>query len=322
MPVALNKETRIFIAGHSGMLGSAFVRRLENDGYENLITVPSSEVDLTRQQLVDDLFARSQPEVVIMAAGRVGGIIENRDKPGDFIADNLAIQLNLMTAARRQNIKHLVFFASSCIYPRECPQPMAEAQLLTGKPEPTSQAYAMAKLAGLQSCLAYNQQDGGQRFLPLIPNTMYGPGDDFDLNSSHVLPALLRRFHEAKQQGMATVTLWGSGTPRREFVFVDDVVDAVMFLLQHASDELELPLNIGVGKDCSIAELALLIAEVVGYQGDIRWDTSKPDGAPQKLLDSQRLFELGWQPQTGLAAGIAKTYDWFVQQYGSVNDQV
>jgi len=320
MSSRFNKDTKIFVAGHAGMLGSAFMRRLNDAGYQNIIVAPHVELDLARQQDVDDFLAQHRPEVVILAAGRVGGIIENRDNPGDFISDNLQLQLNVMSAARRVKVNKLLFFASSCMYPRECSQPMTEEMLMTGRPEPTSLAYATAKMAGLQTCLAYNQQDGGNNFIPVIPNTIYGPGDNFDLGSSHVLPALLRRFHQAKQQGVDSVTLWGSGTPRREFVYVDDVVEAVLFLLQHEQGDLELPINIGVAKDCSIAELATMIATVVGYQGEISWDTSKPDGAPRKLLDSQRLFNLGWRPKTDLTSGLAKTYSWFLEQHGCVND--
>lgn len=298
------------------MLGSAVMRRLEAEGFENLITIPRRELDLTRQRPVEAFFGQARPGVVILAAGRVGGIVENRDKPGDFIQQNLSMQLNVMTAARKHSVRRLVFFASSCMYPRDCDQPMSEAQLLSGALEPTSQAYAMAKIAGVQTCLAYNRQDNARNFIPVIPNTIYGPGDNFDPQSSHVLPALMRRFHEAKRQGASAVTLWGSGKPRREFIYVDDVVDAVMLLLQHDPEALELPINIGVGQDHAIAELAGLIAEAVGYQGEILWDTNKPDGAPQKLLDSGRLFNMGWHPQTGLAEGIAKTYDWFLQHYG------
>lgn len=316
----MNTGDRIYIAGHTGMLGSAFARRLEAEGFGKLITIPRRELDLTRQRPVAAFFDQARPSVVILAAGRVGGIVENRDKPGDFIQQNLSMQLNVMAAARKHGVRRLVFFASSCMYPRDCTQPMKEAQLLTGALEPTSQAYAMAKLAGVQTCLAYNQQDAEQRFMPVIPNTMYGPDDNFDLRSSHVLPALIRRFHEAKQRGASAVTLWGSGKPRREFVYVDDVVDAVMFLLQHEAEALELPINIGVGQDHSIAELARTVAEAVGFQGEIDWDTGQPDGAPQKLLDSGRLFDLGWRPQTGLADGIARTYDWFQQHHGHGND--
>jgi len=310
----ISKQTPIYVAGHQGMLGSAFMHRLQGAGFQSLHTATHDELELCDQPSVDQFFDRVRPEVVIMAAGRVGGIVENRDSPGDFITENLSMQVNVLRAARRVGVRKFIFFASSCMYPRECEQPMREEMLLTGQPEPTSIAYATAKLAGVQMCLAFNRQDGGERFIPVIPNTMYGPGDNFDLASSHVLPALIRRFHEAKLSGSDHVTLWGSGTPRREFVFVDDVVDAVFQLLQAPSGAVELPVNIGCGKDYAIAELAQIIAQIVGYEGEIRWDTSCPDGAPRKLLDSRRMQALGWSAKTPLDQGLSQTYGWFLDQ--------
>lgn len=247
-----------------------------------------------------------------MAAGKVGGIIENRDHPASFISQNLRIQTNIMEAADEAGTQKLVFFGSSCMYPRECPQPMAENLLLTGKPEPTSMAYAIAKLAGVQSCLAYNQESGGTRFIPLIPNSAYGPNDNFDPKSGHVLSALITRFHEAKTTHAQSVTLWGSGSPRREFVHADDIADAAVFLASMETQNMSLPLNIGTGTDISIRELAELIAEVIGYEGRLEWDTTKPDGAPRKLLDSTRVKALGWSAKIPLREGIRSTYQWFL----------
>ncbi len=306
---------RVYIPGHSGMVGSALLKRLAREPEVTLLTAPRSKLDLRNQQAVELFFEREKPQVVIMAAGVVGGIVENRDHPADFITDNLALQLNLMVAARRHGVARFIFLASSCMYPRQTTQPMAESQLLSGPMEPTSQAYAVAKLAGLQSCLAFNQQDGDNRFLPLIPNTLYGPNDNFDPASGHVLPVLISRFLQAKQQGRDHITLWGSGTPVREFVYVDDLVDAILFLLNQPLAILHPPYNIGYGNGVSIAELAAKIATVVGFSGEIVWDKSKPDGAPEKVLDATRLQQLGWQGQCSLTEGIAKSYQWYLKEY-------
>ena len=270
----MEKTARIFVAGHLGLIGSAVVRRLESEGYSNLLLRDRSELDLTNTVAVEAFFNEFHPEHVVLAAGRVGGIVENQTKPVDFLNTNLAIQLNVLKAAQRTGVRRLVFFGSSCMYPRECAQPMAETLLLSGKPEPTSLAYAISKLAGVQMCLAHNQQYGEKRFIPIIPNSAYGPNDNFDLDSAHVLSSLIRRFHEAKQSGAVAVTLWGSGTPRREFVYVDDIADACLWLLSHDITNLELPVNVGIGKDYSIRELADAIADIVGYAGRIEWDAS------------------------------------------------
>ncbi len=306
---------RVYIPGHSGMVGSALLRRLAGEPEVTLLTAPRSALDLCNQQAVELFFEREKPQVVIMAAGVVGGIIENRDHPADFITDNLTMQLNLMVAARRHGVARFIFLASSCMYPRQTHQPMAESQLFGGPMEPTSQAYAVAKLAGLQSCLAFNQQDGNNRFLPLIPNTLYGPNDNFDPASGHVLPVLINRFSEAKQAGSDQITLWGSGTPVREFIYVDDLVDAILFLLDQPLVTLQPPYNIGYGKGVSIAELARKIAAVVGFSGEILWDRLKPDGAPEKVLDASHLQQLGWQGRCSLTEGIANSYQWYLKEY-------
>ncbi|MCF6218370.1 MAG: GDP-L-fucose synthase [Gammaproteobacteria bacterium] len=305
---------RVYIPGHTGMVGSALVEQLAKNRNVTLLTVPRAALDLRNQQHVDDFFAREKPQVVIMAAGVVGGIIENRDYPGDFISDNLTLQLNLMVAARRHGVAHFIFLASSCMYPQQTHQPMAESQLLTGPLESTSQAYAVAKLAGLQMCLAFNRQDGCNRFIPLIPNTIYGPKDNFDPASGHVLPALISRFIQAKQDKKETITLWGSGRPVREFIHVDDVVAAIVLILKQPPEILQPPYNIGYGEGVSIAALATKIAAVVGFSGTLVWDSSKPDGAPEKVLDGTRLQQLGWQRQISLEEGIVKSVAWFREQ--------
>jgi GDP-L-fucose synthase len=271
-----------------------------------------AELELTDTLAVDRFFSAHSPEYVVLAAGKVGGIIENKTYPADFMNTNLAIQLNVLKAAHRTGVRKLLLFASSCMYPRECPQPMAETALLSGYPEPTSLAYAISKLAGMQMCLAYNQQYGEQRFIPLIPNSAFGPNDDFDPKSGHVLSSLIRRFHEAHETGAKSITLWGSGTPRREFIHTDDIADACVVLLEGDSTKLELPLNLGAGKDYSIRELAEAIARVIGYSGTIEWDTSKPDGAPRKLLDSSRLRAFGWRPSVDFENGLKGTYQWYL----------
>ncbi|GLU30220.1 GDP-L-fucose synthase [Trinickia caryophylli] len=308
----MERTAPIYVAGHTGLIGSAVVRKLREAGFDNLLLVNHGDLELTDTVAVDRFFAQAAPQYVVLAAGRVGGIVENQSCPADFMNVNLAIQLNVLRAAHRAGAARLILFASSCMYPRECPQPMAEGALLSGAPEPTSMAYAVSKLAGMQMCLAYNQQYGQQRFIPVIPNSVYGPNDNFDPRSGHVLSALMRRFHEAKTAGAPCVTLWGSGAPRREFVHGDDVASACLMLLAAGTMQTDLPLNIGTGSDLSIRELAHKIARVVGYEGDIAWDAGKPDGAPAKLLDSSRIRALGWQPSIGLDDGLADTYRWYV----------
>lgn len=308
----MQKNDLIYIAGHTGLIGSALARRLQSQGFKNLILKTHDELELTDPGMVEEFFVRHRPDYVFLAAGRVGGIVENKTYPADFINTNLAIQLNVLRSAQKHDVKRLVLFGSSCMYPRECPQPMPEDFLLTGKPEPTSIAYGIAKLAGVEMCLAYNRQYGEQRFIPVIPNSGYGPNDNFDPNAGHVLSVLIRRFHEAKQNGTDSIALWGSGSPRREFIHADDIADACIFLLTQTRGALELPINIGVGSDYSIKELAEQIVGVVGYTGKIEWDTSKPDGAPRKLLDSSRIQSLGWKPIKPFEDGLKETYDWYI----------
>ena len=308
----MDKSSRIYVAGHTGLIGSAVVRRLERGGAANVITASHRDLELTDALAVDRFFDSVRPEYVVLAAGRVGGIIENQTYPADFMDTNLAIQLNVLRAAHRAGVRKLILFASSCMYPRECPQPMPETALFSGYPEPTSLAYAVSKLAGMQMCLAYNQQYGEKRFIPVIPNSAFGPNDNFDPKSGHVLSALIRRFHEARETGAPSVTLWGSGNPRREFIHADDIADACLALLEGNTSQLQFPLNLGTGKDFSIRELAETIANVVGYAGNLEWDTSKPDGAPRKLLDSSRLLAFGWRPNVDFTAGLKSTYQWYL----------
>lgn len=308
----MDKTSRIYVAGHTGLIGSAVKRALERSGFSNVITASHRDLELTDTLTVDGFFDSAKPEFVVLAAGRVGGIVENQTYPADFMNTNLAIQLNVLRAAHRVGVRKLILFASSCMYPRECPQPMQESALFSGHPEPTSLAYAVSKLAGMQMCLAYNQQYGEKRFIPVIPNSAFGPNDNFDPRSGHVLSALIRRFHEAKEAKASSVTLWGSGNPRREFIHADDIAEACLVLLRGDTSQLQFPLNLGTGKDFSIRELAENIASVVGYTGKLEWDTSKPDGAPRKLLDSSQLLTFGWRPSVDLAGGLKSTYQWYL----------
>ena len=308
----LKKDTRIYVAGHKGLIGSAFIRFFEKNQYTNIITRNRQELELTSKRDTDDFFQKNEPEVVILAAGKVGGIIQNRDFPADFISENLSIQLNVFEAAQKHGVNRLIFFASSCMYPRDASQPMNEGQLCTGHPEPTSIAYASAKYAGVQMCQAINKQNSSVSFIPVIPNSAYGPNDNFDLGSSHVLSALIRRFDEAKKDNKPSVTLWGSGLPKREFIFSDDIACACIKLLETSLVDKDLPINIGVGVDISIKELAEKIAKIVGYSGAIYWDISKPDGAPRKLLDNTRIKLTGWKNETSFSSGIRLTYQWYL----------
>jgi GDP-L-fucose synthase len=304
----LHQDSRIFVAGHRGLVGAAVVRALQRQGYRNLLLRTHRELDLTVQSDVRELFDRERPQVVIMAAARVGGINANNTQPAAFIRDNLLIQDNVIDAAYRCDVAKFLFFGSSCVYPKLAPQPIKEEYLLTGPLEPTNEWYAVAKIAGLKMCQAYRRQYGFNA-ISLMPTNLYGPGDNFDVQNSHVLPALIRRFHEARERGDPTLSVWGTGTPRREFLHVDDLADAAVYLLRHYDDEPIV--NVGWGQDVTIRELAELVAEVCGYRGDLVFDTTKPDGTPRKLLDTSRLTALGWRPKIPLAAGIASTYAWF-----------
>jgi GDP-L-fucose synthase len=305
----MNRDSRIFVAGHRGLVGSAVVRALEARGLDNIVTRTRDELDLRDAAAVDAFFRVERPEYVILAAAKVGGILANDRYPVDFLRDNLEIQTHVIDAAFRHDVEKLAFLGSSCIYPRMAPQPITEDALMTGPLEPTNEWYAIAKIAGIRLCQAYQRQYGFNA-ISVMPTNLYGPGDNFDLQSSHVLPALIRKFHEAKVGSAPNVTVWGSGQPRREFLYVDDLADAVLFLLENY-DSPEI-INVGVGKDISIAELAALIREIVGFDGDIVFDRSKPDGTPRKLLDVSRLEALGWQAGTDLESGIRETYRWYL----------
>jgi GDP-L-fucose synthase len=299
----------VFVAGHRGLVGSAIVRRLEALGCRNVLGRRHSELDLCDQAAVNQFFLEHRPEFVFLSAAKVGGILANSTRPAEFLHDNLAIQTNVIHAAWRHGAKKLLFLGSSCVYPRLAPQPIKEEYLLTGPLESTNESYAIAKIAGLKLAAAYRAQYGFSA-ISLMPTNLYGPGDNFDLESSHVLPAIIRRLHEAKISGVAEVTLWGTGTPRREFLHVDDLANAACFLMENY-DGPEL-LNIGVGEDLTIAELAVLVARVIGYTGRIVFDPSRPDGTPRKLLDLSRIHTLGWHAQIPLDLGIASTYRWYM----------
>jgi len=292
------------------MVGSAIVRALTARGYDNLIVRTSHELDLRDNRHVAEFFSMTKPEYVYLAAAKVGGILANSTLPAEFIYDNLAIQTNVVHQAYLHGVKKLLLLGSSCIYPRDSPQPMKEEYLLTGPLEPTNEWYAVAKIAGIKMCQAYRRQYGCD-FIAAMPTNLYGPNDNFDLQTAHVLAALLRRFHEAREQG-TTPTLWGTGAPRREFLHVDDCADACLFLMDRYSDPMIM--NVGAGQDIPIAELAALVAEVVGYRGGMQWDRAKPDGMPRKLMDSSRIAALGWKPATSLADGLRRTYGWYRQQ--------
>ncbi|HEY4214921.1 MAG TPA: GDP-L-fucose synthase [Steroidobacteraceae bacterium] len=305
----MRPEDSIFVAGHRGLVGSAITRRLRSGGFDNLILRDRSQLELTNQAAVDAFFAEARPQFVFLGAAKVGGILANSTYPADFLRENLAVQSNVIDAAYRHGTKKLLFLGSSCIYPKHAPQPMPEECLLTGPLEPTNEWYAIAKIAGLKMCQAYRRQYGFNA-ISVMPTNLYGPGDNFSLTSSHVLPALLRKFHEAKERGADDVEIWGTGKPRREFLHVDDLANACLFLMQNYEEEMWV--NVGWGSDVTIEELARTIASVVGFQGTLRFDRSKPDGTPRKLLDTRRLNALGWAPSIALEPGIRSTYDWFL----------
>lgn len=304
-----DKGAKVYVAGHRGLVGSALVRRLEREGYERILTRSSGELDLRDGRAVDEFFDAERPELVFLAAARVGGILANDRRPVDFLRDNLLIETHVVEAAHRYGVKKLLFLGSSCIYPKHAPQPMKEEHLLSGPLEPTNEWYAVAKIAGIKLCQAYRKQYG-MSAISVMPTNIYGPNDNFDLQSSHVLPALIRKFHEAKVSGAGEVVVWGTGAPRREFLHVDDLADACLYLMEHY--ESADIVNVGVGKDISIAELAELVRDVVGFDGAIGYDASKPDGTPRKLLDVSQLHRLGWRAKVGLREGIEETYRWYL----------
>jgi len=304
----VEKGAKVYVAGHQGLVGSAILRKLISEGYSNIVTLSFQELDLRDQTAVNEFFKKEQPEYVFLAAAKVGGILANNTYPVDFLRDNLLIQTNVIDAAYRYGSRKLLFLGSSCIYPKFAPQPIKEKYLLTGELEPTNEPYAIAKIAGIKLCQAYNRQYQ-TNFISVMPTNLYGPGDNFDLETSHVIPALIRKFHEAKIKGKDQVVVWGSGKPFREFLHVDDLADACLFLM-HNYNSSEI-INIGTGKDLSIAELAYLIKDIIEYDGNIIFDTSKPDGTPRKLLDVSKIFNMGWKPRITLEEGIRSTYNWY-----------
>jgi GDP-L-fucose synthase len=306
----VKKDSKIYVAGHRGLVGSAIVRRLAAAGYENLVTRGSSELDLREQAQVREFFGDEKPEYVILAAAKVGGILANDTYPAEFIYDNLIMEANVVHSAWKSRVKKLLALGSTCIYPKMAPQPLKEEYLLTGPLEPTNEWYAVAKIAGIKLCQAYRKQYGCS-FIAAMPTNLYGPGDNFDLQNSHVLPAMIRKFHDAKVNNLPSVTLWGTGKPLREFLHVDDMADASLFLLNRYDDEGIV--NIGVGADISIADLADIVRETVGYGGAIEYDAEKPDGTPRKLVDVTRINSLGWSAKIDLPAGIDQTYRWFLE---------
>ena len=304
----MQKNSKIYVAGHLGLVGSAITKKLKSLGYENLVLKTKNELDLMNQSAVADFFKKAKPEFVFLAAAKVGGIVANNTYPAQFIYENLQIQNNIIHYSYLNKAKKLLFLGSSCIYPRECPQPIKEEYLLSGSLEPTNEPYAIAKIAGIKMCQNYNRQYG-TNFIAVMPTNLYGTNDNFDLNNSHVLPALIRKFHEGKINNSPMVTVWGTGSPRREFLLVDDLADACIFLMNNY-DGKEI-INIGTGVDITIKELAKLIKNIIGYKGKINWDAAKPDGTPRKLLDVTKLHALGWHHQTNLEPGIKITYNWY-----------
>jgi GDP-L-fucose synthase len=319
----MNPDTRIYVAGHRGLVGSAITRELESAGYRNLITRTHAELDLTNQQAVNEFFDQARPQYVFLAAAKVGGIQANNSYPADFIYENLMIQTNIVHAAYRAGVERLLFLGSSCIYPRLAEQPMTEDVLMTGALEPTNEPYAIAKIAGIKLCESYNRQYD-MDFRSVMPTNLYGPNDNFDLETSHVMPALIRKFHEAKTKASPEVTIWGTGNPRREFLYVDDLAAACVHIMQlrygdyaGSTSPMQSHINVGTGEDVTIRELAELIRKVVGYEGPLTFDTGKPDGTPRKCLDVSKIKFLGWQPRISLEEGVARTYEWFLQHFKS-----
>ncbi len=307
----MKNDSKIYIAGHRGMVGSAMVRRLREAGYEHLVLRTSAELDLRNQAAVNTFFEEERPEYVVLAAAKVGGIVANNTYRAEFLYDNLLLEANVIHAAWKSGAKKLLFLGSSCIYPRLAPQPLKEEYLLTGELEPTNEPYAIAKIAGIKLCEAYRDQYGAH-FISAMPTNLYGPGDNYHAENSHVIPGLLRRFHEAKERGDKEITIWGTGTPLREFLYVDDLADACLHLLRNYDQKLFV--NVGSGVEVTIRELAEKIAQVVGFEGDLRFDPTKPDGTPRKLMDSSRMREMGWEPKVGLEEGLRKAYGCFGEE--------
>lgn len=313
----MEKNSKIFVAGHRGLVGSAIVRELERQGYTDILTRTHADLDLEDFHAVDQFFSAEKPQYVFLAAAKVGGILANSTYPAEFIYENLMIQNHVIHNSYKHGVDKLVFLGSSCIYPRLCPQPMKEEHLMTGPLEPTNSPYAVAKIAGIEMCWAYNRQYGTQ-FIPVMPTNLYGPNDNFDLETSHVLPALIRRFHEAKESNADNVVVWGTGKPRREFLHVDDMANACVYLMNKGAysglDLKSILFNIGTGEDGTIRELTDMIKNIVDFKGEVIWDETKPDGTPQKLLDVSRLKAQGWEAKISLEAGLRKTYSWYVEQ--------
>ncbi|WP_441000180.1 GDP-L-fucose synthase family protein [Fodinibius sp. SL11] len=311
------KQNKVYIAGHRGMVGAATLELFKSKGYSNIVTRSRSELDLRDQQVVNEFVGRECPDIIVLAAARVGGILANDQNPYPFLHDNLAIQTNVINAAHKYNVKQFIFLGSSCIYPKHASQPIKEEYLLTGSLEPTNQWYAIAKIAGIKLCEALNRQYG-RNYVSLMPTNLYGPRDNFDLETSHVVPAMIRKFYEATENGHAPVTLWGTGAPKREFLHVQDLAMAILFAVEN---EIEGDMyNVGTGKDISICELAYLIQRIVGHEGEIIWDTSKPDGTPRKLLDVSKLHALGWKHNKTLSEGLTETYRWFLQNTNQLKE--
>lgn len=308
----MEKNSKIYIAGHRGLVGSSIKRKLEKEEYKNLIFKKHSELDLTDQKATQEYFLREKPDYVFDAAAKVGGIYANNTYKADFIYENLQIQNNIIHSSYKVGVKKLLFMGSNCIYPRDCPQPMKEEHLLSGKLEPTNEGYALAKIAGIKMCQFYNEQYGTD-FISIIPPNLFGPNDNFDAMNSHFVPALIRKFHEAKKEGRKEVVLWGSGNPKRELMHVDDLADAAVFLMKNYNSSE--PINIGTGEDMSIKDIAGLVKKVVGFEGEIIFDKKNPDGMPRKLLDSSKINSLGWEPKTSIEEGLEKTYKWFIEFY-------
>jgi len=313
----MNKNTKIYIAGHNGMVGSAIWRALTSKGYTNLIGKSSRELDLRNQQAVKDFMGKENPEIIIDAAARVGGILANNDYPYQFIMENMQIQNNLIDSALQSGVEKFIFLGSSCIYPKLAPQPLKEEYLLTDTLEPTNEWYAIAKITGVKTCQAIRKQFG-KDYVSLMPTNLYGTHDNFDLNTSHVLPAMIRKFHEAKENNHSAVSLWGSGTPMREFLFVDDMAESVVFALENKLPEYLY--NVGTGEDLTIKQLAETIQKVTGHKGEILWDTTKPDGTPRKLMDVSKMHALGWKHKVNLEEGIQKTYNWFMDNGNAIKE--